>query len=287
MDNNKKSKKISIFYIISSLSLLALLVFAGVYGLYISVGLSFMRSNVSNLAEGGGVRTVSYGIMSNYESSMTGVIILSIAIIVLSIFDIVSLFKQIHLFKQFNVVQKFESKFGSDKKIRKTPIIAFAVIVDLLSIGLGIAGIFVNSSAFSSTNMTWVIYLIDALVSLFGAICLVLLIAKVVTVKKNGQRFANKISGETADRDTSDESEQMSKHASGGNFELNAGGGFGIDVDKIGYNLLKLKNLKSMKMISDEEFNLIRKKLLNFESGAEDKNNDDDYCASGVKIDRK
>ena len=84
----KKSNKISVIYVCCSLLLLGALLFGGVYGIYVSVGLSFMRSSVSNVTEGVqnmGVNNVSYGGSVNFSSSMVGVIILSIVLIVLAI----------------------------------------------------------------------------------------------------------------------------------------------------------------------------------------------------------
>ena len=98
----KKSNKISIIYILSSMLLLGTMIFGGIYGVYISVGLNFVRSSVSNVTSGGaagGASNVAFGGTVNFESSMTGIIILSIILIILSIFDIISLIRKIVLFK--------------------------------------------------------------------------------------------------------------------------------------------------------------------------------------------
>ena len=69
----------------------------GVYGIYVSVGLNFVRSSLSNVTGGSGVgaSNVSFGGTVNFESSMLGVIVLSIVLIILAIIDLISLIKQI------------------------------------------------------------------------------------------------------------------------------------------------------------------------------------------------
>ena len=89
----KKSNKISVFYFLSSVLLLLFLVFGGVYGIYVSVGLNFIKGNALNVADRVGTASnVSFGGSVNFESSMIGVIILSITLVVLAVFDIITFF---------------------------------------------------------------------------------------------------------------------------------------------------------------------------------------------------
>ena len=77
----KKSNKLTVFYVISSVSLFLVLLLGGIYGVYVSVGLNFVRSNsVPNEIAGGnnGLANVSFGGSVNYSPSMVGVIFLSI-----------------------------------------------------------------------------------------------------------------------------------------------------------------------------------------------------------------
>lgn len=252
----KKSNKISVCYIICSLSLLFALIFCGGYGIYISVGLSFMRSTVSNVAGSSGeVKTVSYGSVASFESSMTGVIILSIAILLLAVFDIVSLIKQISLFKQFKIAETLDDKLGGKKKSKRGLVIGFAVLVDLLSIVLGISGIFINIRSFSSTNITWVLYAVDALISLLALVSLVLLLVK-VSIKKKQSSSPLKVNTQQSIKGT----EQPVKN-------VNISTTNNLDIDEVEYILIKLKNLKTMKMITPYEYYQMRSKFLNVNVG--------------------
>ena len=91
----KKSNKTTIFYIISSLLLFTSLIGGGIYGVYISMGLSFVRNGISNISGDNIARNVSFGGSVNFSYSMIGVIILSILLIVISIFDFILLIKQV------------------------------------------------------------------------------------------------------------------------------------------------------------------------------------------------
>ena len=95
----KKSNKISFFYIATSLTLLLVLIFGGVYGIYVSVGLSFIRQSADNISGiENAASNVSFGGTVNFNYSMVGIIILSVALIILAIFDLISLIRQIVLF---------------------------------------------------------------------------------------------------------------------------------------------------------------------------------------------
>ncbi len=248
----KKSNKVSIFYIFSSVSLLLILIAGGIYGIYLSVGLNFARSTVSNITDGavGGARNISYGGTVNFQSSMTGVIMLSIALIVLAIFDFVSLIRQITFFKQFKMVEQSGITKRIEKKVKsKGRVIFFAIIIDLLSITAGIAGIFININSFVNSNVSWVLYVMDALVAILAIISLVLLIIKLKSKKNmnNNSENNNYYSDNYFDKD-----EETERHYKFGK----------MNIDEIEYKLLKLKNLKNSKMITAEEYQKLHDHLL-------------------------
>ena len=97
----KKSNKLTIFYVLSSVTLFLVLLVGGIYGVYVSVGLNFVRGTVTDEVAGGGVSNVSFGGNVNYAPSMAGVIFLSIILVIISVFDFITLLKQIVFFKQF------------------------------------------------------------------------------------------------------------------------------------------------------------------------------------------
>ncbi len=250
----KKSNKVSVFYILSSISLLLVLVFGGIYGIYVSVGLNFVRSSVSNVADTANnfASNVSYGGTVNFESSMTGVIILSIILIVLAVLDFISLIKQITLFKQFKMVResKFEQEIESKVK-SKSSIIFFAVLIDLISIAVGVAGVFVNMRSFVGNNISWVLYVIDGFVSLLALVSLVLLIFKLKGRKKDESNIHYQSASKSKSNNGVDENSHENEYKIGK-----------IDVDEIEYKLIKLKNLKNNKMISADEYKKLHDHLL-------------------------
>lgn len=264
----KKSNKVTVFYIISSVFLMIVLLVGGIYGMYISVGLNFVKSSVNNFSENlagssysGGATNVAFGGSVNFESSMTGVIILSIALIVLGIFDIISLIKQVIFFKQFKPIKNSTIEQKIEKKIKsKTGVVWFAAIIDLLSIVAGVAGIFINARSLAGGNIVWVLYLIDALVAVLALVSFVLLIIKLKAVKNKHNNFDG-----NNKNDREDFSYNLQEHCSEGvcYFE-------DIDIDEIEYKLLKLKYLKSGKILSNEEYENLRGKILmNFNDKSE------------------
>lgn len=246
----KKSKKLSVFYILSSLSLLLVLVFGGVYGIYVSVGLNFVRQSASNLngVPVGGASNVSFGGSVNFEYSMTGVIILSMALVVLAVFDFVSLIRQIVLFKQFKIVRESAFEKGIEKKVKsKGSIIFFAVLVDILSIVLGVIGIFINSKSFAGNNYAWLFYLIDISIIILALASIVLLIIKLKSFKKS----LAEIEVQRKNKEKENNQKQM-KSIKVSNY----------DIDDFEYKLLKLKHMKNSRVISQEEYKTLRDKLL-------------------------
>jgi len=248
----KKSNKLSVFYILTSISLLLVLLFGGVYGVYISVGLNFVKSSVSNVAGVANRATnVAYGGSVNFESTMTGVIILSIVLIVLAVFDIVSLIKQIIFFKQFKAVKDSKIERAVEKKVKsKGSVIFLACVVDVVSLIVGVVGIFINARTFVGNNMSWVLYVVDGAVCVLAIMSFVLLFMKLRRVKKMKQEEFEIEEVEISEQESSDKvclDDFIQK----------------FDIDKIEYCLIKLKYLKSCKIISADEYEMLRGLLFN------------------------
>lgn len=268
----KKSNKISVFYIIASFVLFASLVFGGCYGIYLSVGLNFVRSSVSNFTEGmsaGGAQNVSVGGSVNYSTSMVGVIILSIALIVLSIFDLVSLIKQIIFFKQFKVVENSKITKKVENKVKsKGKVLFFVFLIDILSLAAGVIGIFVNSKSFTSGNFVWIMYVVDALVSLFSLASMILLIIKLKQIKNRKENIEDK--KETEEKDKNEKRQNQKREIDQDLFAENFSDS--NSIDELENKLIKLKYLKSAKLISPEEYNKLREKY--FYSGEKENESD-------------
>lgn len=265
----KKSNKITVFYIVSSVFLMIVLLAGGIYGMYISVGLNFVKSSVNNFTENlagssysGGATNVAFGGSVNFESSMSGVIILSILLIVLGIFDIISLIKQVIFFKQFKAIKNSSIEQKIEKKVKsKSGVVWFAAIIDLLSVIAGVAGIFINARSLAGGNIVWVLYLIDALVSVLALVSFVLLLVKLKTLKNNSD---NNNEWEDTEHIYETEKDDYSE-------QKNDDYSLKIDVDDIEYKLLKLKYLKTCKMLTADEYENLRKKILaGFENNYED-----------------
>lgn len=249
----KKSNKISVFYIITSLTLLLILIFGGVYGIYVSVGLSFIRQSAENVAGGieGSASNVSFGGTVNFDYSMTGIIILSIALVILAIFDLISLIRQIVLFKQFKMVKNSAFEKGVEKKVKsKGIVIFFAVLVDLLSVTLGIVGIFLNGRSFAGHNMAWLFYVVDILIVILSIMSIVFLIMKLKAVKGDAQvskkRILIKNENDTESKESNSKPEKNKSY----------------DIDEFEYKLLKLKNLKNSKVLTKDEYERIRSNIM-------------------------
>lgn len=247
----KKSNKLSVVYILCSVTLFAGLLFGGIYGIYISVGLNFVRSSVSNVADvGSGASNVAFGGTVNFESSMTGVIILSIALIVIAVFDLISLIKQIILFKQFKMVRTLKFEKSMEKKVKsKGSVVFFAVIIDVLSIIAGVVGIVLNARAFVGNNISWVLYVTDGAVALLALVSLILLIVK-LKQSKNDKNTNEKKSRTKEEKQTEEDDE----------FGLSQK--LCLDIDRLEYALIKLKYLKSTKIINADEYLRLREKIL-------------------------
>ncbi len=251
----KKSNKISFFYIITSLTLLLVLVFGGVYGIYVSVGLSFVRNsaeNVAGVAEGA-ASNVSFGGTVNFDYSMAGIIILSIALVILAIFDLISLIRQIVLFKQFKMVKNSSFEKGVEKKVKsKGIVIFFAVLVDLLSVGIGIVGIFLNGRSFAGHNMAWLFYIVDILIIILAVMSIVFLIMKLKALKGDNTPLKKSISTSIVKNTENEPRENNSKPTKNKDY----------DIDEFEYKLLKLKNLKNSKVLTKDEYEKIRNNIM-------------------------
>lgn len=250
----KKSNKISMFYIISSIALFIALIGGGCYGVYLSVGLSFVRNGISNITDAGAMN-VSFGGTVNFSYSMIGVIVLSIGLIVLAIFDLVSLIKQMVLFKQFKLLKNSSLEKSIEKKVTsKSKVIFFAILIDVISFIVGIVGIFLNIKTFPSASMCFALYLIDALVSILAVVSIVLLVVKLNNLKANKESVKEELKIVTKKQDNTnlenDESQASDDY----------------DINEIEYKLLKLKQLKTSKIISATEYDKLRNQVLNSNS---------------------
>ena len=241
----KKSNKTSFFYIISSLSLFVALLFGGCYGIYLSVGLSFVRQGVANMTNGG-ASNVSFGGSVNFQTSMLGVIILSVALIVIAIIDFISLIKQVVFFKQFGVIKDSGIVKNIERKNNgKGKIIFFAIVIDILSFIAGIIGIFINMRTFPAGNMIWIIYLTDGVISVLAVLSIVLLVTK---LKKLNKTQMNQ----------KDVKEEKPKNEDNRKIDKNF---IDFDLNDIEYKLLKLKQLKAARIITHEEYDKLRNKI--------------------------
>ena len=263
----KKSNKVSVFYALSSFLLFSILIFGGCYGIYLSVGLNFVRSSVSNLTDGvgTGAQNVSFGGSVNFPTSMIGVIILSIVLIVLSVFDFISLIKQIVLFKQFKIIRESKLESKIEKKVKsKGLVIFFAILIDIVSLGVGITGIFVNARSFAGGNFVWLMYAIDSAVAIFSLLSLVLLIVKLRQVSSsNKQEFIK------CDDCSHECGEKKERFVTFGTHD---------DINELETTLLKLRHLKSSRLISADEFEMIRKGFLNSSEKVNNECNENDQC---------
>lgn len=303
----KKSNKITLIYVISSIVLWLLLIGGGIYGIYLSVGLSFVRNGVSNITDGSAMN-VSYGGAVNISNSMIGVTILSVALIVISILDIVSLIRQIVLFKQFKMIRESNIEKSIEKKVKsKTKVVVFAVFVDIISFACGVIGILVNMRCFPAGSMCWGLYLIDGLVAILSVASIVLLILKYKKVKKinelnldsddlfyiddnkneNSNESENKKSLESQDSkiEININSTPKSKEIDGLNSNENLDSDdediedeleeendkdlnesmeetLDFNIDEMEYKLLKLRQLKTTRMITEKEYDYLRSTIL-------------------------
>ncbi len=245
----KKSNKLSVFYVLSSLVLFLALLGGGAYGLYVSVGLNFAKSSVPNIAGGGEVTNVSFAGSVNYTPSMTGVIFLSIILVVLAIIDFILLIKQIVFFKQYKFIrtsaieQKIEEKTKSKGKV-----IFWTFFFDILCIAVGIVGLFINGRSFAGkSNFSWVFYAVDIAVSLFALLSMILLIIKLHKKKKEMKEIHKNVECVEKKKTTLKKEKIEPK-----------------DINQMEYNLIKLEALKKGKLISPEEYKKLRKKIINF-----------------------
>ena len=245
-----KSNKLSLFYVLSSVLLFFALIGGGIYGIYISVGLSFVSNSVPESIDAGGISNVSFGGSVNYTPSMTGVIFLSIALIVISIFDFITLIKQIVFFKQYKLISNSTLEKKMEQKTKsKSSVVFWTILIDLISFTAGIVGLFINNNSFvSDNNVSWILYAIDVLVSILALLSIILLIAKL----KNRKNFKpEKSKSRSGNGDYARQSNNQNNYVSS------------KDINQIEYNLIKLNAMKKGKIVSDDEYKKLRKKILN------------------------
>ena len=246
----KKSNKISFFYIVTSLTLLLVLIFGGVYGIYVSVGLSFIRQSAENVTGiENAASNVSFGGTVNFDYSMVGIIILSVALIILAIFDLISLIRQIVLFKQFKMVKNSSLEKGVEKKVKsKGVVIFFAVLVDLISVTLGIVGICLNGRSFAGNNYAWIFYVVDIVIIILSVMSIVFLVMKLRALKPEKQNYVR----ELVKNQNTEESKNLGSKSNKTKY----------DIDEFEYKLLKLKNLKNSKVLTKDEYEKIRNNIM-------------------------
>ena len=246
----KKSNKISFFYIATSLTLLLVLIFGGVYGIYVSVGLSFIRQSAENVSGiENAASNVSFGGTVNFNYSMVGIIILSVALIILAIFDLISLIRQIVLFKQFKMVKNSSLEKGVEKKVKsKGVVIFFAVLVDLISVTLGIVGICLNGRSFAGNNYAWIFYVVDIVIIILSVMSIVFLVMKLRALKPEKQNYVR----ELGKNQNTEESKNLGSKSNKTKY----------DIDEFEYKLLKLKNLKNSKVLTKDEYERIRNNIM-------------------------
>lgn len=248
----KKSNKVSLFYILSAMGLFLVLLGGGAYGLYVSVGLNFAKSSVPNISEGGnGVSNVSLAGTVNYTPSMTGIILLSLFLVVLAIIDFTILIKQIVFFKQFKSVrnssieQKIENKTKS-----KGSVIFWTFVFDILCFVTGVFGLFINARSFAGkSNFSWVFYAVDIAVSVFAILSIILLIIKLKKKKNEREEVKTNKSKDIICAKKSEIKPVEAKH-----------------INQMEYNLVKLEAMKKGKLISAEEYKKLRKRILNLKN---------------------
>ncbi len=246
----KTSNKISFFYIATSLTLLLVLIFGGVYGIYVSVGLSFIRQSAESVAGvNNAASNVSFGGTVNFDYSMVGIIILSIALIIVAIFDLISLIRQIVLFKQFKMIKNSSIEKGVEKKVKSKGVVIFlAVLVDLISITLGIIGICLNGRSFAGHKYAWLFYIIDISIIILSIMSIVFLVMKLRGLKTNNKEENKKVVIKTENDDNKEFKPKLYKNK--------------YDIDEFEYKLLKLKNLKNSKVLTKDEYEKIRNNIM-------------------------
>ena len=252
----KKSNKLTVFYVISSVSLFLVLLLGGIYGVYVSVGLNFVRSNsVPNEIAGGnnGLANVSFGGSVNYSPSMVGVIFLSIILIVIAVFDFITLIKQVIFFKQFKAIERSSlTKKVESKTPSKGSVIFWTFVVDILSLVAGISGLFINNRSFAYGNeMSWLFYLVDGLVSVLSLVSIILLIAKLKN-KATEKRLSQNPKQKNVFQNSENKNKKKKKVDSN-------------EIAQMEYNLMKLESMKKGKIVTDDEYKKLRKQILSFE----------------------
>lgn len=249
----KKSNKLTFFYVLSAVGLFLVLLGGGVYGVYVSVGLNFARSSVPNIAENGAVSNVSMTGTVNYTPSMTGIIFLSIILVVISVFDFISLIKQIVFFKQYKIVKNSSLEKKIEQKTKsKSSVIFWTFLIDIISFVAGIAGLFINGRSFAGkSNFSWVFYAVDIAVSVLALLSMILLIAKL----KNRSTEKNSIKPKQKNGSSQNGTDVETKM----NRSVQP-----KDLSQIEYSLIKLDAMKKSKLVNDDEYKKIRKKIINF-----------------------
>ena len=247
----KKSNRLSVFYILASLMLFLVLVAGGVYGIYVAVGMNYMGTALPGISETTGtVSNVAFGGVNGMIPNMSGIVFLSIVLIVISILDLISLIKQIIFFKQFKVVRESSLEEKIEKKIKsKGSVVFFTILVDLISFIAGVVGLFLNTKSLARNGVMWILYVVDGMIVILSLLSFILLIAK---LKQHKQLFDNSKNSKKETNSQKSQNKAVEYNENKNN----------LNVNDIEYKLLKLKLMKLSKLINDDEFKQLRQKIL-------------------------
>ena len=131
--------------------------------------------------------------------------------------------------------------------------IFWTFFLDVVCIIVGILGLFINGRSFAGkSNFSWVFYAVDIAVALFALLSMILLIIKLKNRKKDLEELKDKHS----------QIEKQKNIATKQKFEPK-------EINQMEYNLIKLEAMKKGKLISQDEYKKLRKKILNLKAKEE------------------
>ena len=138
---------------------------------------------------------------------------------------------------------------GVEKKVKsKGVVIFFAVLVDLISVTLGIVGICLNGRSFAGNNYAWIFYVVDIVIIILSVMSIVFLVMKLRALKPEKQNYVR----ELVKNQNTEESKNLGSKSNKTKY----------DIDEFEYKLLKLKNLKNSKVLTKDEYERIRSNIM-------------------------
>jgi hypothetical protein len=145
-----------------------------------------------------------------------------------------------------------------ERKIKsKSSVIFFACLINVVSFLAGVAGIFVNLNSFIDGGLSWILYVVDGLVAVLAVVSFVLLIKKVQMNKKNKENNESMGSQHKSDKNRlTILGINANEHKEGYEEDKN------LKIDSVEYILLKLKSMKESKIISSDEYDYLREKMV-------------------------